>query len=429
MEASIVRRPRNEKGRTRRLALALGACAAALGFATPGVAQSIESKPARAAAREDTKRARTMRPDRTESLREAVREESPDAYGAGLEEGQGDIPFLEGRIRDLSAKVRELNELLQRQKEALAPVRFTLRPMRVTLRDRDRTPRVAKTYGEALDVHLRERARQLRTALIDPAQRQHLAFEVDDREAQHLLEPVDAGLGAAGDRNEVVLARMRAAIYLTLLEARAHVETAEPLPALHKVLRDLHVDRAALTEHLRRSFLLDRPAASRDLATVLAATAAMYPEPSGARDFLAWLAEGLASDLKNEAVVKSTYAYRGDPQAQFDAAAENANLDNGEVIKLQIELQRLHALADTLRTHRRVDAEVSDDWQYRLVQAERELDRLLRSADVEREAVMTLTRRVPVRREPPTPIAAPAPELLSTEPAEPVASDDLTTQH
>jgi hypothetical protein len=429
MDVSTVRRPRNDKGRTRRFAITAATLAATIGIVTPVLAQSIDSKPTRAASREDSpKRARTERADPTVSLRDVERDYARDAEASALADGEGDVPFLEGRIRDLSAKVRELNELLRQQKEAAQPVRFTPRPMRAVLLEKHRAPRIAKTYGEALDVHLRERVRALSAALRDPREQKRLAFEADVREVQHLLEPVYAGLGATGRRDEVMRARVRAIIYLTFLEARAKVDATEPLPALHKVLRDLRVDRTALTEHLRRSFLLDHATAGRDLASVLAATSAMYPEPSGARDFLAWLAEGLGSDLQDEVVVKAAYPYRGDPQGQFDAAAENANLDNGGVIKLQVELQRLHALANTLRAHRRVGVEVSEAWQYRLVQAERELDHLLSSADVEREAVMTLTRRVPIRREPP-PITEPAPELFPSEPAEQVASDDLTTQH
>jgi hypothetical protein len=62
-----------------------------------------------------------------------------------------------------------------------------------------------------------------------------------------------------------------------------------------------------------------------------------------------------------------------------------------------------------------------------LLQAERELDHMLRAADSEREAVMTLVRRVPIEKRT-TALVKPA-LSLSLEPAEEVASDDLTTQH
>ncbi|MET0594077.1 MAG: hypothetical protein ABW133_15360, partial [Polyangiaceae bacterium] len=327
------RRARADKVRTQRFTLVLGTCAASLALAVPVVAQSLDARSSRAPSHQDNpKRARTVRPDRSESLAprgEYVEEAENDAFADGQ---QGDIPFLEGRIRDLSAKVRELSDLLQHQKEALGPVRFTPRPMRVTLLEKDQPARVAKTYGEAVEGFVRERARHIGFALVDPEQIGRLAIEPDPAEARRLLEPIYEGLAATGTREDVVSARMRAIVYLTLLEARAKIDAPEPLPALHKVLRDFHVDKASLTEHIRRSFLLDRPAVGRDLASVLAATAAMYPEPPAARDFLAWLAEGIGGDLKDEAVVKAAYPYRGDPAGQFDAAAENANLDNGDVI-------------------------------------------------------------------------------------------------
>lgn len=428
MEISSRQRPRGEPRRTQRFALVLGACTATFALAMPAIAQSLSERSSRAVSHEDNpKRARTVRPDRGESL-EPRREYDADSESSTFTDEQGDIPFLEGRIRDLTAKVRELGDLLKQQKEALGQVRFTPRPQRVTLLEKDRPPRIAKTYGEAVESFVRERVRIVSSALVDPEQKGRFAIEPDPAEVRHLLGPIYEGLAATGTREEIVTARVRSIVYLTLLEARAKIDPPEPLPALYKVLRDLHVDRTALTEHLRRSFLLDNPTVSRDLGSVLAATAAMYPEPPAARDFLAWLADGIGADLKDEAVIKSAYPYRGDPAGQFDAAAENANLDNGDVIKLQVELQRLHAEARTLRANNRKDPAEIEAWKYRLVQAERELDRLLKSADVEREAVMTLARRVPVVPEPRA-VAEPVPDLISSDPADEVAADDLSTQH
>ena len=75
-----------------------------------------------------------------------------------------------------------------------------------------------------------------------------------------------------------------------------------------------------------------------------------------------------------------------------------------------------------------MDEEKAGTWQHRLLSAERELDRLQRSADSEREAVMTLARRVPIERAPirvPEQVSVPLP----ADPPERLASDDLTTQH
>jgi hypothetical protein len=206
------------------------------------------------------------------------------------------------------------------------------------------------------------------------------------------------------------------------------IECPEPLPVVYKLLRDLHIDRRALTEHLRRSFLLDDAARGPNLGAVLAAMAAAYPEPSGMRDFLTWLADGVGADLKDELLARAAYPYRGDPGGQFDAAAENAINDNGAVLKLQVELQRMLVEAKALASARGADETTAGAWQHRLLQAERELDRLLRAADSEREAVMTLVRRMPIEKGA-TAVIEPALDSLSIEPPEAVASDDLTTQH
>jgi hypothetical protein len=222
-------------------------------------------------------------------------------------------------------------------------------------------------------------------------------------------------------------AHLQAIVYATLLAARANIDGPEPLPAMHKLLRELHVDRAALGEHLHRSFLLDRPTLSRDLGAILAVTAATYPEPSSMHDFLIWVSAGVGSDLKEEALQKASYPYRSDPEGQFDAAAENATGDNGDVLKLQVELQRMLVEAKALGALNRVEGETASAWELRLLYAERALDQLLRSADSEREAVMTLARRVPVEHKPQR-VAKPA-VPLQVEPPERLATDDLDEQH
>jgi hypothetical protein len=146
------------------------------------------------------------------------------------------------------------------------------------------------------------------------------------------------------------------------------------------------------------------------------------------RDFLTWLAEGIAADLKDDVLASAVYPFRADPRGQFDAAAENATHDNGEVLKLQLELQRMLVEAKTLRGARRAGEGTTAAWQHRLLQAERELDRLLRAVDSEREAVTTLVRRVPMD-DATLPMTDSAMQSLAIEPAQEVASDDLTTQH
>jgi len=426
MEALLVRRPRVEKGRSRRMALSLMACAAVLALAMPSAAQSLDTRPTRTPAQQDSpRRARTLRPERSDW---AKRDYAEALSATSLSDGPLDTALLETRIRDLSAKVKELNDLLQRQKEAAEPVHFGPRPMRFTLLERDQPPSVAKTYGEALEIAVRDRVRALRAMFNDAKERMRLAIDPEPAEVRHLLEPIEAWLGAAGTPEEKAYAHLLALIYETLLEARAKIDCPERLPAAHKILHDLHVDRAALTEHLRRSFLLDDPTVKRDLEGVLAATGAMYPEPPAMRDFLVWLAESLGSDLKDELLRKAAFPYRGSAQGQFDAAAENATDDHGRVLRLQLDLQRMLVEAKGLRASNRVEEGTADTWQHRLLHAEREIDRLLRAADSEREAVMSLARRAPMERETSS-VAEPAVESLTIEPVEAVASDGLTTQH
>jgi hypothetical protein len=275
---------------------------------------------------------------------------------------------------------------------------------------------------------VRDRARAISATFNDPEARTRLAIDPDPADVQRLLQPIYDWLTVTGTPVEMTYAHLQALVYATLLEARAKIDRPEPLPVVHKMLRDLHIDRAALTNHIRRSYLLDNPASGRDLGAVLAATATTYPEPPSMRDFLMWLADGVGADLREELLKKAAYPYRGDAEGQFDAAAENATSDNGDVLKLQVELQRMLVEAKGLRAARRVDESKAGDWQHRLLQAERELDHVLRAADSEREAVMTLVRRAPIEREA---LATPAPliESLPIEPAAKVASDDLTTQH
>ncbi|HMI82970.1 MAG TPA: hypothetical protein VK550_02695 [Polyangiaceae bacterium] len=337
------------------------------------------------------------------------------------------MSLLETRIRDLSAKVEELNALLQHQRESAEPVHFAPHPMRVTLLERHRPVHLPKTYGEALAVVARDRARAIAAIFDDPEERARLAIDPEPAEVRRLLEPIDAWLSATGTAPERAHAHLQALVYATLLEARVKIECPEPMPVVYKLIRDLHVDRKALTEHLRRSFLLDDPIVERDLGGVLAATAKAYPDPAGMRDFLMWLAGSVGTDLKDELLAKAPYAYRGDPQGQFDAAAEIAISDNGDVLKLQVELQRMLVEAKALRAARGADESTAGTWQHRLLQAERELDHMLRAADSEREAVMTLVRRVPIEKRT-TALVKPA-LSLSLEPADEVASDDLTTQH
>jgi hypothetical protein len=367
-----------------------------------------------------------VRADRAEVTREPSRDYADNVDSRSLTDGQGDIPFLETRIRDLAAKVEELTALLEQRKETTT-TQFVSRPLRATLLEQHRPPYVPKTYGEALELVVRERARALRTTFSDAKAREHLAFIPEPEEVVRLLEPIDEWLAVRGTREQMTEAHLRAIVYETLLAARANIDGPEPLPAVHKLLRELHVDRVALTEHLCRSFLLDNPVLRRDLSAILAATAAMYPEPSSMRDFLTWVAGGVGSDLKEEAQQKTSYPYRSDPEGQFDAAAENATSDNGDVLKLQVELQRMLVEAKGLRAMNRVEGETASAWDLRLLHAERALDLLLRSADSEREAVMTLARRVPVESKAER-VATPAvPWELDL--SERLASDDLTTQH
>jgi hypothetical protein len=422
------------KGRSRRTLLA-PICAIALGIALPAQAQTqpFDSRtPQGSAHRDNPRRARTVRPERLDTPKsEPVKKETRDdgtLDAARAFEGQGDTASIEARIRDLTAKVRELNELLLRRKEASEPVRFVPRPMRCTLLEQHRPPRVAKTNGEALAVVAKERARRLRAILSDAEERARLAIDPEPAEVRRLLEPIDTWLANVGTPGERAYAHLQALVYATLLEARVKIDPPEPLPSDYKLLRDLHVDRRALAEHLRRSFLLDEPPHGRSLEAVLAATALTYPEPSAMREFLTWITDGLGSDLKDDLLRSAGYPYRSDPIGQFEAAAENAMNDNGDVLKLQVELQRMLVEAKSLPAAHRIDEGTAGAWQHRLLHAERALDRLLRAADSEREAVMTLARRAPIDRDEGARVQ-PSLEPMSLEPAEQLASDDLNTQH
>jgi hypothetical protein len=429
MKALLVHGPRVEKDRSRRTLLAIAACVLALGLAAHADAQALDSRARNAPAPQDSpRRARTVRPERTGWASQPKRDYADGLDGGSLSGGPIDRDVLEERIRDLSAKVRELNDLLQRQKETNEPVRFQPRPMRATLLERHRPRPTAHTYGEALGAMVRERARTIEASFNDATARTRLAIDPEPAEVRRLLEPIDAWLGASGTPAERAHAHMQALIYATLLEERAKIDPPEPLPVAYKLLRDLHIDRRALAEHLRRSFLLDPATVERELGTVLAATATAFPEPSSMRDFLKWLAEGVGADLKDELVARAAYPYRADPLGQFDAAAENAIHDNADVLKLQVQLQRMLVEANALRAARSAAESTAGAWQHRLLQAERELDRLLRAADSEREAVMTLVRRMPIAKDTAA-LVEPALDSLSIEPAETVASDDLTTQH
>jgi hypothetical protein len=403
----------------------VGACALAFGFAHSSHAQSFDTqKPRPAALQSNQRRARTNRPER--DFRQEKREYADESGEAAFAESR-DNASIEGRIEDLSAKVRELSELLQRQKEMAAPLKFVARPMRATILEQHREARVPATNGEALAVFVRDHAKEFDMAFRDPEQRRYLAFDPEPVEVRRLLEPAYAWLATSGAPAEVAEAHMRAAVYISLLEARAHIESPEPLPSQHKLLRDLHVDPPSLAEHLRRSFLLDRGSMPRDLVSVLHAVGAAYSDPSGLRDFLVWLAEGIGSDLRDDLARQALFPYRSDPEGQFDAAAENATADGREVLKLQVELQRMLVEANALHTEHRAETSASDDWRHRLLQAERELDLLVRAADSERDAVTTLARRLPAKAPPPT-VLQHFPDLRPNLPAE-LASDDLTTQH
>ena len=427
MQTSLVRRRRSAQRHPNDIAF-WGACALVLGLTPPGRAQSFDSRSSNQPAHQDSpRRARTVRADRTDVTREPGRDYADNVDPSSLTDGQGDISFLETRIHDLTAKVEELNTLLQRRKEAVAPIQFVSRPVRATLLEQHRPPYVPKTYGEALELVVRERARALRTTFSDAEAQEHLAFVPDPEEVARLLEPIHVWLAVRGTREQMTEAHLQAIVYATLLAARASIDCPEPLPAMHKLLRDLHVDRAALSEHLRRSFLLDNPTLGRDLSAILAATAATYPEPSSVRDFLIWVSAGVGSDLKEQAQQKANYPYRSDPEGQFDAAAENATSDNGDVLKLQVELQRMLVEVKGLRAMNRVEGETASAWDLRLLHAERTLDQLLRSADSERDAVKTLARRVPVQPQAQH-VAKPA-VPLQLELTERLATDDLSTQH
>ena len=431
MEALLVCRPGNRKGRPRRISwaqgFAFGTYLTVLALAAPAIAQSREPRAAdSAAAQQNARRARSIHSNRADLVREPKRDYAAEIDGQSFGEGHAEIDVLESRIRDLSAKVRELTDHLQRQKDQ--HVHAPLRPMRFELLERHRPPVVPKTYSEALPALARERARAIRASFRDAEQRKHLAIDPEPAEVDRLLEPAHEWLDAPDTPSMMSQAHLRALVYLTLLEARSKIEYAESLPAIHKLLCDLRIDRLALADHLHHSFLLDQAPVGRDLHAVLAAMAAKYSEPSNARDFLKWVAEGIGTDLEVELLRKAAHPYRADAAGQFEAASDNATFDNGAVLKLQIELQRMLVEAKALRTTNRVDEETAGTWQHRLLSAERELDRLLRSADSEREAVMTLARRVPIERAA-TPVPVQVSEPLPVEPPERVASDDLTTQH
>jgi hypothetical protein len=431
MEALLV--CRHEKGRPRRISWAQGFAFGAyltvfaLALAGPANAQSrVPRAPDSAEQQQNARRARSIHANRADLLREPKRDYAENLDGQSFGEGHGDIGLLESRIRELADKVRELTEHLQRQKDQ--HVHAQARPMRFTLLERHGAPVVPKTYGEALPTLARQRARSIRAAFGDPEQRRHLAIDPEPAEVDRLLEPVSQWLDEPSTPSQMAQSHLTALVYLTLLETRAKIAYAEPLPAIHKLLSELRIDRLGLADHLHHSYLLDQAPVSRDLFAVLAATASKYPEPSSARDFLKWVAQGVAADLEVELLRKAARPYRGDPAGQFEAASENATFDNGAVLKLQIELQRMLVEAKALRATRRVDDDTAGTWEHRLLSAERELDRALRAADSEREAVMTLARRVPIER-PPIPLAEQIRAPLPVEPPERLASDDLTTQH
>jgi hypothetical protein len=427
MQTSLARYRTSSHLRAKQIAV-WGACALTLGSMPTARAQSFDSRSSTTAAHQDSqRRARTVRAARTDVTLKGSRDDANSVEAGSLTDGQGDIPFLETRIHDLTAKVEELNALLQRWKEAESPIHFVPRPVRATLLEQHRPLYVPQTYGEALELAVRERAGALRTTFSDTEAQPHLAFVPEPREVERLLQPIDEWLAVRGTRPQMTEAHLQAMVYVTLLAARANIDSPEPLPAVHKLLHELHVDRAALSEHLRRSFLLDNPTLSRDLSSILAVTAATYPEPSSMRDFLMWVSAGVGSDLKEEAQQKANYPFRSDPGGQFDAAAENATSDNGDVLKLQVELQRMLVEAKALSAMNRVESETAGAWELRLLYAERALDQLLRSADSEREAVMTLARRVPVEHKPRR-VAKPA-VPLQPEVTERLAADNLTEQH
>jgi hypothetical protein len=432
MEASLVCRP-VKKGRPGRISwaqgFAFGTYLLAFAFTSRANAQARDTRaPDTPSHEQSARRARSIHANRTALVREPKRDYAADLADDPFAEGHGDIGVLEKRIADLSTKVRELTDLLQRHKDVGRPVHAEARPLRFTLLERHRAPIVPQTYGDALSALVRERARAIRATLGDPEQQKNLAIDPEPAEADRLIEPAYQWLDQAGTRTQKASAHLRAFIYVTLLTARAGIACAEPLPAQHKLLRDLRLDRDALAEHLRRSFLLDRAGPQRDLAAALAATAANYSEPASVREFLMWIAEGVGSDLETEFLRSSAYPYRIDPGGQFAAASENATYDNGAVLKLQIELQRMLVEAKALRATKRVDEDTAGTWQHRLLSAERELDLLLRAADSEREAVMTLARRVPIEREPIS-VTEQLSEPVPVEARERLASDDLTTQH
>jgi len=431
MEALLVCRPSSRKGRPGRISWAQGFAFGThlmivFALAWPASAQSRQPRaPDTAAPQQNARRARSIHANRAELVREPKRDYADNLDGHSFGEGHTDIGLLESRIRDLSEKVRELTEHLQRQKDQ--HVHAQVRPMRYELLERHRPPIVPKTYSEALPALARQRARSIRASFRDVEQQKHQAIDPEPAEVDRLLEPVNEWLDAPDTPAQMAQAHLRALVYLTLLEARAKISHTESLPATHKLLCDLRIDRLGLADQLRHRFLLDQPPVGRELPAVLAAMAAKYSEPASARDFLKWVADGVGADLEVELFRRAAQPYRADPAGQFDAASENATFDNGAVLKLQIELQRMLVEAKALRTTHRVDEDTAGTWQHRLLSAERELDRLLRAADSEREAVMTLARRLPIERAP-IPVAQ-VPEPLPIERPERVASDDLTTQH
>jgi hypothetical protein len=439
MEALLVRPPSRGVGRPRRFSraqrIAFGAYLMAFALTAGANAQVRDAEASGTSTQEQNqRRARSIRADRADWVRENKRDYAEDVDGESLLGASGDIGVLEKRIYDLSAKVRELNELLQRQRDVALPLHAQVQPMRFKLLEQHRPHVVSQTYGDALSTLVRARVRLVHAAFGNPDERKHLTIDPDAAEAERLLAPVYRWLDAPGTPGQLAQAHLRAIVYLTLLEARTAIACPEPLPAAHKLLRDLHLDRAALAEHLRRSFLVDGAPLERHLAAVLAATAATYTEPSGMRDFLKWVADGIGADLDGEFQRKAAYPYRSDAAGQFDAASENATHDNGAVLKLQITLQRMLAEARTLGATEGADVETIGAWEHRLLSAERELDLLLRAADSEREAVMTLARRVPSERQPisverrriSAGEQAPEPLVIDT-PAR--VADDLTTQH
>jgi hypothetical protein len=313
--------------------------------------------------------------------------------------------------------VKELTDLIKGPPTAVAPSERTPRA-------EPKAPTGTETFSDVVRPYLAERARDILASFNAPEKPTGLSIDPDPEELKRLLEPVEQTLVAQGSPKDLDLAHFRTLVYLRLLEARARLSPPETMPALNKLFRELHLDPPSLAEHVRRTLLPANAPPHTDLAAVLGTAAAAHPEPQNARDFLAWAARLVTQDLAPIMSERAERPYRSDTEGQLEAAAENALKDGSDVLKLQVELQRLLAEIKTRKAKGGMKDGWAEYWQYRILQAERQLDQLHRAVESQHDALTTLARRSPVRAAP-APVREPVPE---PPPAETTA-EALTSQH